>query len=66
LDCLRLDAAIPTQRSAQHSLPDGALALTPKERQIHELGLVTVLRELHDELDRAVPTRDALSASASG
>ena len=54
LDCLRLDAAIPTQRSAQHSLPDGALALTPKERQIHELGLVTVLRELHDELDRAV------------
>jgi hypothetical protein len=28
--------------------------LTPTERTIHERGLVTVLRELHDEIDRAV------------
>ena len=28
--------------------------LTPAERTIHEQGLVTVLRELHDEMDRAV------------
>jgi pyruvate/2-oxoglutarate dehydrogenase complex dihydrolipoamide acyltransferase (E2) component len=28
--------------------------LTPKERTIHEQGLVSVLRELHDALDRAV------------
>ena len=49
LDCLRLDAALPDPSGAA-----SALALTPKERQIHEQGLVTVLRELHDELDRAV------------
>jgi hypothetical protein len=29
-------------------------ALTPKERTIHEQGLVSVLRQLHDELDAAV------------
>lgn len=29
-------------------------ALTPKERETHEQGLVSVLRELHDALDRAV------------
>ena len=29
-------------------------ALTAKEKTIHEHGLVSVLRELHDELDRAV------------
>jgi hypothetical protein len=29
-------------------------ALTPKERVIHEKGLVGILRELHDELDEAV------------
>ena len=29
-------------------------ALTDKDKQIHEQGLVSVLRELHDELDRAV------------
>ncbi|WP_205409736.1 class I SAM-dependent DNA methyltransferase [Pseudothauera hydrothermalis] len=29
-------------------------ALTPKERAIHENGLVSVLRTLHDELDEAV------------
>jgi hypothetical protein len=28
--------------------------LTPKQRAIHEQGLVTVLRQLHDELDAAV------------
>ena len=28
--------------------------LTEKEKQIHEQGLVSVLRELHDDLDRAV------------
>jgi type I restriction-modification system DNA methylase subunit len=29
-------------------------ALTAKEKDIHEKGLVSVLREIHDELDRAV------------
>ncbi len=29
-------------------------ALTPKERTIHEQGLVSVLRQIHDELDAAV------------
>ena len=29
-------------------------ALTPKERAIHEQGLVSVLRQIHDELDAAV------------
>ena len=29
-------------------------ALTDKERQIHEQGLVSILRQLHDELDAAV------------
>ena len=29
-------------------------ALTPKDKQLHELGLVSVLRTLHDELDWAV------------
>jgi len=28
--------------------------LTPKEKSIHEQGIVSVLRQLHDELDRAV------------
>jgi hypothetical protein len=28
--------------------------LTPKEKAIHDKGLVSVLREIHDELDRAV------------
>jgi len=28
--------------------------LGPKERQVHEQGLVSVLRQLHDELDAAV------------
>jgi hypothetical protein len=30
------------------------LALTPKEKQIHEQGLVSVLKQLHDDLDAAV------------
>ncbi len=29
-------------------------ALTPKERDIHEAGLVSVLKEIHDDIDRAV------------
>jgi hypothetical protein len=29
-------------------------SLTAKQRTVHDHGLVTVLRELHDELDRAV------------
>ncbi len=28
--------------------------LTAKEKQIHDQGLVTVLRQIHDELDEAV------------
>jgi hypothetical protein len=30
------------------------MMLTPKERTIHDKGLITVLRQLHDELDAAV------------
>ncbi len=30
------------------------LTLTAKEKQIHDQGLVTVLRQIHDELDEAV------------
>jgi hypothetical protein len=29
-------------------------SLSPKEQNIHEQGLVTVLREIHDDLDAAV------------
>lgn len=36
-----------------HLLRQGA-TLTEKDRQIHEKGLVAVLREIHDELDRLV------------
>jgi len=34
--------------------PDPATALTAKERVIHEQGLVAVLAEIHDALDREV------------
>ncbi|MGB0723307.1 MAG: class I SAM-dependent DNA methyltransferase, partial [Gammaproteobacteria bacterium] len=34
--------------------PDNPFALTDKERQIHEQGLVSVLRQYHEELDAAV------------
>jgi hypothetical protein len=48
---------------------DGAVpsnpALTAKERVIHEHGLVTVLRELHDQLDAAVAEAYALAPGAS-
>jgi len=61
----RLDA-FRKERQAQH--PDltltgmynvleklrGGEALTKKEKEIHEQGLVTVLREIHDALDAAV------------
>ena len=32
-------------------------SLTDKGKEIHEQGLVSVLRELHDDLDRAVKSR---------
>jgi hypothetical protein len=40
--------------------------LTPKERTIHDHGLVSVLRDLHDDLDRAVfrPTAGAISQAS--
>lgn len=39
-------------------------ALTPKEQRTHEHGLVTVLRELHDQLDAAVAEAYALPPTA--
>lgn len=39
-------------------------ALSPKEKTLHTQGLVSVLRELHDELDAAVLTAYGLSANA--
>lgn len=36
------------------STPPEALELTPKEKQIHDQGLVSVLRQLHADLDAAV------------
>ena len=46
------------------ALRDGR-ALTAKEKAIHTLGLVGVLRELHDELDAAVLAAYGLPAGAS-
>jgi len=46
------------------ALRDGR-ALTAKEKAIHTLGLVGVLRELHDELDAAVLTAYGLPGDAS-
>ncbi|WP_205737174.1 DNA methyltransferase [Acidovorax sp. HDW3] len=40
-------------------------ALTAKEKTLHTQGLVSVLRELHDELDAAVLTAYGLPSSAS-
>ena len=37
--------------------------LTPKQRAIHDQGLVTVLRQLHDELDAAVAAAYGWEAS---
>lgn len=34
--------------------PDAATSLTEKERVIHDQGLVSVLKQLHDDLDEAV------------
>jgi hypothetical protein len=60
-----LDAHRKRQHAAHPSLTITAMynvleklraggTLTPKERTIHEEGLVSVLRQLHDDLDRAV------------
>ena len=46
------------------SLPPHSIALTAKERAIHEHGLVTVLRQLHDQLDAAVAEAYALPPAA--
>ena len=61
----RLDAHRKTQQAAYPDLTLRGMynvleklrsgeALSPKEQIIHQQGLVSVLRELHDELDRAV------------
>ena len=42
-----------------------SLELTAKERIIHEHGLVTVLRQLHDDLDAAVAEAYAIPPTAS-
>ena len=34
--------------------PLGGLTLTARERQIHEQGLISILKQLHDDLDTAV------------
>ena len=34
--------------------PENTPALTKKEKEVHQQGLVAILRELHDDLDRAV------------
>ncbi len=36
------------------SEPPGGLVLSAKEKQIHEQGLVSILKQLHDDLDEAV------------
>ena len=44
-------------------------SLTDKERLTHEMGLVSVLKQIHDELDRAVfdePQLDGVVAVAAG
>ena len=56
--------AAPTKdRAAEHHRP--TLELTAKERLIHEQGLVSVLRELHDQLDAAVADAYGLPVTAS-
>lgn len=50
---LHPDLTITGMYNVLESLRQGA-ALSDKEREIHEQGLVAVLGQLHDELDRAV------------
>ncbi len=52
------------ERGTDGAVPS-SLALTAKERVIHEHGLVTVLRQLHDDLDAAVASAYALPPTAS-
>jgi hypothetical protein len=40
--------------------------LTPKQRAIHDQGLITVLRQLHDELDAAVAAAYGWTVEGSG
>lgn len=48
--------ALPAAVAAAAGLSDTAAlpSLTPKEKLIHDAGLVSVLKQLHDDLDRAV------------
>lgn len=46
-----------------HALREGR-TLTPKEQVVNQQGLVTVLRELHDQLDRAVALAYGWAADA--
>ena len=46
--------AVGTPRPTTPVPSSAPLALTPKEKQIHEQGLVSVLKQLHDDLDAAV------------
>jgi hypothetical protein len=45
--------AVMPQSPARQAGPT-EIVLTPKEREIHENGLVPVLKQIHDELDVAV------------
>ena len=44
----------PPAHAKAASLPPHSKGLTPKEQAVHDAGLVSVLRQLHDELDAAV------------
>jgi hypothetical protein len=43
-------------RGSDGALPSKALALTAKEQATHDAGLISILRQLHEELDAAVAT----------
>jgi hypothetical protein len=50
---LHADLTMTGMYNVLEALREGR-ALTPKEKVIHEKGLVAILRELHDDLDRSV------------
>ncbi len=46
--------AVPDRVERKRQAKPDLIALTPKEQEIHEQGLVSVLRQIHDDLDAAV------------
>lgn len=53
LEKLRVEAA-SSRLSPKQKRQDGASTFTQKDRRIHDEGLVSVLKQIHDELDSAV------------